>query len=82
MTRRDGTLCALTHGLHDHLALAKAISSLLDDDRLRERYRALSESLGAEVSFADMVDRYEALLSRADSRVRQHVAEAVPVPAT
>ncbi len=70
VTRRDGTLCALLHGPHDHLALADAISRLAADERLRESYRALSASLGEEVSFSDMVDRYEALLPRATPLAR------------
>ena len=65
VTRRDGTLCALLHDLHDHAGLAQAIRSLADDVRLRETYRALAASLGEEVCFSDMVDRYEALLPRA-----------------
>ena len=65
VTRRDGTLCALLHDLHDHAGLAQAIRSLADDVRLCETYRALSALLGEEVCFSDMVDRYEALLPRA-----------------
>lgn len=62
VTRRDGTLCALVHDSNDHLALAASISLLFDDSEVQHRYQMLSESLGDEMRFSTMVDRYEALL--------------------
>ena len=64
VTRRDGVLCALTHETHDHAGLAAAITALLDDGDLRERYRARAETLGDQIRFTEMADAYEALLTK------------------
>jgi glycosyltransferase involved in cell wall biosynthesis len=60
-TRRDGTLCALTHEPDDHVGLAHCLARLLDDKAMRAAYRSLAETLADEIHFADMLDAYEQL---------------------
>jgi glycosyltransferase involved in cell wall biosynthesis len=60
-TRRDGTLCALTHEPDDHVGLARALTRLLDDKATRHAYRSLAVTLAGEIHFADMLDAYERL---------------------
>ena len=64
VTRSDGTVCALTHDPHDPAALGAAIRQLLDEDATRQRYQVLASELGDEISFARMVDAYEALITQ------------------
>jgi glycosyltransferase involved in cell wall biosynthesis len=61
VTRRDGTLCALTHEADDHVGLARALARLLDDTATRDAYRSLAVTLAGEIHFADMLDAYEQL---------------------
>jgi glycosyltransferase involved in cell wall biosynthesis len=62
VTGCDQRICAMMHDPNDHMGLANAITSLLTDVQQRHKYRALSDSLGREISFSAMVDRYESLL--------------------
>ena len=73
VTNKNGTLCALTHDPHDPKALAEAIHRMVTEDTTRHHFEALAAGLGDEVSFAGMVDAYEAL-------IREHRPQATPSP--
>ncbi len=63
ITARDGTRCGLTCGVDDPAGLARQINALLDNPPLYAQQAALALRLGAEATFADMLDTYEALAS-------------------
>jgi len=73
VVRRDSTVCALLHGADDHIALSKAVSLLSANRASRQRYAALSASLGDESNFSAMVDQYEVSINlayRDDAKAR------------
>ncbi len=68
ITANDGTLCGILVPPHDDLALAKAITTLLDEPEEYRDYAERSRHLGEGLTFSAMLSSYESLL----------VAEAMP----
>ena len=61
ITARDGTLCGLTAGIEEDVKLAGHINSLLDNPQIYAEYSARARRLGAEATYAAMIDAYEEL---------------------
>ena len=62
ITASDGTRCGIAIGAQDAEGLAAAICGLLDDPRKYDELAARSAMLGAEASYVNMLNRYEALV--------------------
>lgn len=58
----DGVQCGLIAPVHDDVALAKAILSLLDDPALYDRYAGLARHLGQAATYEAMLNKYQALI--------------------
>lgn len=63
ITASDGTRCGTAIGAQDAEGLAAAIRGLLDDPQKYDDMAARSAMLGAEASYVNMLNRYEALVS-------------------
>jgi glycosyltransferase involved in cell wall biosynthesis len=61
ITARDGSLCGLVCGVDDAHGLARQLDALLDEPALYAEFAARALRLGAEATFADLLDAYEAL---------------------